>query len=127
MRSFTLILFLLVSPLLAQNKPLLVHEWGTFTSLQDQTGRAIGYLNSSVEPLPRFVHRLRSNLIIGDALNYEGKGLGIAAHPDITMRLETPVIYFHPADKNATPFNVDVSATFNAGVLSEFYPYAKYH
>src|SRR3954469_7014456 len=124
MRSrLALIVLLLASPLFAQSKPLVVHEWGTFTSLQDESGRAIGYLNSSAEPLPPFVHRLRSGLVINDVVERGGKGLGMAAHPDITMRLETPVIYFHPADKDAKPFDVDITATFRGGVLSEFYPY----
>src|SRR5439155_24766825 len=103
-RFLVLSLLLLVSPAVAaENKPLVVHEWGTFTSLQDESGRAVGYLNSSVEPLPFFVHRLRSGMILNDVIDF-GKGLGVAAHPDITMRLETPVIYFHPAGKNAAPF-----------------------
>jgi hypothetical protein len=125
-RHFTLLLLLLVSPCLADAKSLVVHEWGTFTSLQDETGRAIGYLNSNDEPLPMFVHRLRSGLIIRDGALDLSKSIP-TGHPDVTMRLETPVIYFHPADKNAAPFNVDVSATFNGGLLSEFYPNAKFH
>jgi hypothetical protein len=117
------VLALLASPCFAEpSKPLIVHEWGTFTSLQDETGRAIGYLNSSDEPLPFFVHRLRSAFIRGGGGFDLSKSLP-PAHADVTMRLETPVIYFHPADK--TPFNVDVLATFKGGVLSEYYPDAK--
>jgi hypothetical protein len=125
MRSiFALSVLFLTVPCFADSKPLVVHEWGTFTSLQDETGRAIGYLNSNDEPLPMFVHRLRSGLIIRDGGLDFSKSVP-TGHPDVTMRLETPVIYFHPADK--TPFNVDVSATFNGGLLSEFYPNAKFH
>ena len=123
---FMLCVLLLTASIYASHKPLVVHEWGTFTSLQDETGRSIGYLNSSVEPLPGFVHRLRSGLLYNEPINLYSKGIG-GAHPDVTMRLETPVIYFHPADKTAEPFNVDVSATFKGGVLSEFYPNAKFH
>src|SRR5690349_4974867 len=79
---------------------LVVHEWGTFTALQDESGRAIGYLNSSDEPLPLFVHRLYSKMIVGDtdreAIFSKGIASGHMAHPDVTMRLETPVLYFHP-------------------------------
>lgn len=35
---------------------MVVHEWGTFTSLPDQSGEAIAGLNTDREPLPRFVH-----------------------------------------------------------------------
>jgi hypothetical protein len=127
-RFFPLLVALLACPaaFAQEAKPLIVHEWGTFTSLQDETGRSIGYLNSSAEPLPDFVHNLRSGMILGGKRpNYLSKGIDMGAHPDITMRLETPVIYFHPED--ATPFKLDVSATFNGGVLSEFYPYARFH
>jgi hypothetical protein len=99
---------------------LRVHEWGTFTSLQDESGQAIGGLNSSDEPLPMFVHRLRAGLISND--NPFSKGI-VRAHPDVTMRLETPVVYFHPP-KDAGPMTVDVSAVFHGGLLSEFYPAA---
>src|SRR5437870_1291138 len=40
----------------APSDPLVVHEWGTFTSLQDENGRSIGGLNVDDEPLPKFVH-----------------------------------------------------------------------
>ena len=33
-----------------------IHEWGTFTSLQDEFGRAIGGINTDDEPVPDFVH-----------------------------------------------------------------------
>ena len=36
-------------------KPLVVHEWGTFTSLQDESGQAIGGLNTDDEPVPKAV------------------------------------------------------------------------
>jgi hypothetical protein len=99
---------------------LIVHEWGTFTSLQDETGRSVGGLNSSDEPLPSFVHRLRQGLIVND--DPFSKGI-TRAHPDVTLRLETPVIYFHPAN-SLTQVKVDVLATFRGGLLSEFYPNA---
>src|SRR5688500_1226641 len=81
---------------------LLIHEWGTFTSLQDQQGQTIGGINVDDEALPGFVHRLAPLLlkhsdvppaILGGAPSY-AKGVP-SAHPDITMRLETPVVYFY--------------------------------
>jgi hypothetical protein len=41
------------------------------------------------------------------------------------MRLETPVVYFHPAKENPAPQGFDVSATFKGGWLSEYYPNAE--
>ena len=42
------------------------------------------------------------------------------AYPGVTVRLETPVIYFHPgANGNA---EVDVKVRFRGGLLTEYYP-----
>ncbi len=35
---------------------LVVHEWGTFTSLQDENGRQLGGINVDDEPVPSFVY-----------------------------------------------------------------------
>src|SRR6476646_10155233 len=85
-----IILALGATPLLAESKGLVVHEWGTFTSYQDEQGRAIGGINADDEPVPVFVHRLRWELILGTP----SQGIP-RCHPDVTMRLETPVAYFH--------------------------------
>src|SRR5688572_8541654 len=46
---------------------LVVHEWGTFTSLQDEEGNAIGGINTDDEGLPSFVHSLRGDLVVSPA------------------------------------------------------------
>src|SRR5260221_1068774 len=48
------LLALLAGPAAAET--LVVHEWGTFTSFQDEAGRAIGRINVDDEPVPAFVH-----------------------------------------------------------------------
>lgn len=106
--------------------PMVVHEWGTFTAQQDEQGKAIGAVNVDDEPVPRFVHRLNSNWIVGENRDkpiiwYQGVP---AALPAVTLRLETPVLYFYPPDKGgASRFNVEVA--FRGGWLSEYYPYAQ--
>ncbi|MGH7176564.1 MAG: hypothetical protein ACREJC_04205, partial [Tepidisphaeraceae bacterium] len=94
---------------------LVVHEWGTFTSLQDESGRAIGGINNDVEPLPNFVH----DLLKADPRFSKGVP---PLHPDVTMRLETPVIYFHPPPDATTSTSLDVQVEFRAGLLTPFYP-----
>jgi hypothetical protein len=37
---------------------LVVHEWGTFTSFQNEAGEALRRINTDDEPVPPFVHRL---------------------------------------------------------------------
>ncbi len=51
---------------------------------------------------------------------------GTVADPNVTLRLETPVLYIYPPDGQA-PASVpplDVHVDFHGGVLSQFYPYA---
>ncbi len=107
-------------------EPLVIHEWGTFTSLQDEQGRTIGGLNTDEELLPEFVHDLHpiyigsSHVVPPTALS---KGVP-TSHPSVTMRLETPVVYVHlpPGQTSAT---FDLTAEFRGGFLSQFYPMAQ--
>jgi hypothetical protein len=104
----------------ASSEPLVVHEWGTFTSLQDEGGNAIGGINVDDEPVPRFVHDLMRNRTYASP-NIFAKGLPGGSREEITMRLETPVMYFHLPPGSA-PRSVDVSVQFRGGLLSQFYP-----
>ncbi|HEV8291776.1 MAG TPA: hypothetical protein VGP94_07615 [Tepidisphaeraceae bacterium] len=103
---------------------LVVHEWGTFTSFQDETGLAFTGINAEDEPLPDFCHKIRWSGVIGSIGAPESKAAS-RGHPDITMRLETPVIYFHPPKDMKLPFAVDVDVQFRGGWLTQFYPDAK--
>jgi len=102
-----------------------VHEWGTFTALQDESGDAIGGINTDDEPVPPFVHRLDAFVVLSPSEvpgNYfQGAP---SCHPDVTMRLETPVIYFHPPQSAVGVQTARVRVTFRGGWLSEFYPAA---
>lgn len=101
-----------------------IHEWGTFTSLQDESGHSLGGINTDDEPVPRFVHG--AHLAIqpdGEVPQIGGKGFPFC-HPDVTMRLETPVIYFHPPAGGADGQSADVKVKFRGGWLTEFYPNA---
>jgi hypothetical protein len=108
---------------------MVVHEWGTLTSLQDESGNAIGGINADDEPVPPFVHAIGDRgLIVNARADRDimsmmlSKGIP-ASHPDVTMRLETPVIYFH-LPKDAKPTTADVSVTFRGGWLTQYYPWA---
>ena len=110
----------------AASDPIVVHEWGTFTSLQDELGNAIGGINADDEPVPDFVHRLNWSLIVGPRshLNLFAKSVP-QSHPDVTMRLETPVVYFHPAPGTKLPLQLNIEVAFRGGWLSEYYPAAE--
>jgi hypothetical protein len=119
--------------------PLVVHEWGTITTVHSRSGTPSGCLNriSGSDPLPEFVHRFEpAGLAVptaqpqpagtepGSARLPLTKSPFAACRPDVTMRLETPVIYFHPAAgaRSIPPFDVNVH--FRGGVVNEFYPNA---
>src|SRR4051794_34014194 len=89
--------------------PLIIHEWGTFTSLQNSSGTPIGGINIDDEPLPPFVHNLNPFILIQPHAisRYMSKGLP-ERHPFVTLRLETPVVYFHPPKDMKTPFKLDL-------------------
>ena len=63
-----------------------VHEWGTFTALQAEDGRAIAGINTDDEPLPTFVHDLHNLLVSperGAVRLLQGRP---RVHPDVIVR-----------------------------------------
>jgi len=85
--------------------PLIVHEWGTFTSIAGADGQAVEWMpQSGPGDLPCFVERARCV-----KCNLYG-----------TVRMETPVIYFYAPQ----PLDVSVDVTFNKGWITEWYPRA---
>src|SRR5689334_2234116 len=125
-RLTVLLLALVVSaPFAGAADRLVVHEWGTFTSLQDETGRALSHINTDDEPVPFFVYGVsKSQVLIAPTEMPPPLSQGApTGHPDVTMRLETPVTYFHlPA--GVKQMTLDVSAEFHGGWLTEFFPKA---
>jgi len=87
---------------------LVVHEWGTFTSIAAEDGSAVEWLpGGGPQDLPCFVERTRFDRL-----------KGILAG---TVRMETPVLYFYAPE--ATTVNVAVG--FNNGLITEWFPRAE--
>ena len=107
---------------------LVVHEWGTFTALQDDDGSALAGINVDDEPLPAFVHNLGSDLLQSPTGLTGNKQIFMKGapqrHPYVTLRLETPVVYFYPPADRSGPIKLDVHVEFHGGWLTEFYPQA---
>ncbi|HXB71348.1 MAG TPA: hypothetical protein VNY05_24140 [Candidatus Acidoferrales bacterium] len=102
----------LLIPLIAGNPVppvagLTVHEWGTFTSIADESGSPM-YWNSLTAPsdLPCFVNRLP----VPQCVKCGGN----------TVRMETPVLYFY----SPKPATVSVQVDFPKGLITEWYPKA---
>lgn len=104
---------------------LLVHEWGTFTVLQDEDGRAIPGINTDDEPVPDFVHNIGGvDVLTSRSVLPSVYFKAIPrCHPDVYVRLETPVVYFYPPQGGMTG-PIDVSVSFKGGWLTQFYPHA---
>ncbi|HLX62276.1 MAG TPA: hypothetical protein VKX17_13435 [Planctomycetota bacterium] len=102
---------------MASDQLMVVHEWGTFTSLQNDAGATLGGINADDEALPSFVKTLKRDLIASPA----NKGFA-HARPDVTMRLETPVVYFHPPKNQVAPTTLDFEVQFKGGWLTQYYP-----
>jgi hypothetical protein len=107
------------------SETLIVHEWGTFTSFQDADGATIPGINVDDEPVPAFVHRMPGSPIrrAGAYPAHWSQGAP-SCHADVTLRLETPVLYFYPRAGFRFDERIDVEANFPGGWLTEFYPAA---
>lgn len=97
---------------------LVVHEWGTFTSVQGGEGVPLTWKPLQSSQLPGFVY------------DWKHPGLGristsmlpLFSKGDLTtlQRMETPVIYFY-ANYAQT---VDMTVKFPGGLITEWYPQA---
>jgi hypothetical protein len=95
---------------------LVVHEWGTFTSVAGQDGSALFWRPLEVESdLPAFVYSVDK----GDTfrrLRYPSKS-GLP----VVIRMETPVLYFYAKEE----MSVRVKVGFPTGRITEWYPTAR--
>ena len=119
-------LFAVALPLSAQSADLVVHEWGTITTVHAADGTPQGGLNriEAADELPRFVHRYEPESTRFDPAKKLIKQSLVPGRPDVTMRLETPVIYFHPPSRAHYEQPIKVEVLFRGGVINEFYPAA---
>jgi hypothetical protein len=95
---------------------LVVHEWGTFTSVQGSDGVGLEGLQHEEERLPAFVYS-RTKVRTCPLRNYGYKGLEVPV-TSVTQKMETPVIYFH----SKIPRTLDVRVDFVKGLLTQWYP-----
>ena len=93
---------------------LIVHEWGTFTSIAGKDGVALEWrpLNGASD-LPKFIHTIQNQ--------DEGLRHGPKANLTAVVRMETPVLYFYSASET----DVSVKVDFPKGKITEWYPQAR--
>jgi hypothetical protein len=104
--------------------PLIVHEWGTITTQHETNGTPRGRLNriAASDTLPTFVHTFEPSATRADPTSATVKSVLIPGRPDVTMRLETPVLYFYRPAGWSPSQSFDVGVRFRGGILNEFYP-----
>lgn len=102
----------------AAPEPFVVHEWGTFTSMQAGAGTQLRWSPTLRTDLPGFVYSRpngRNGLRNVSLLETGDKG-SIAGY----LLMETPVIYFYSEGAR----DVNVRVDFPKGVVTEWYPRA---
>jgi hypothetical protein len=120
--------------------PLVVHEWGTFTTMQGFQGATLEGLQHEAEPLPAFVHsRIESRSAVAQddpswtagvaaatpaaeasptpPCRQIGKGMCVPVE-HVTTKMETPVVYFYSKGARHVRLHVD----FPNGLLSQWFP-----
>jgi hypothetical protein len=93
-----------------------VHEWGTFTTIADGNGGSEPWSPlGGISDLPCFVERL-------NGLQYKTmpQAPNTPATQTVTVRMETPVLYFYSPGKTT----VNVGVDFPKGLITEWYPAA---
>jgi hypothetical protein len=96
-----------------QAKGLIVHEWGTFTTLSASDGQPLGGLYVDASRLPAFVHGI-------PYFNYDSAAgwAPLSKLRHVTVKMETPVLYFY----SGVPVDVEVKVGFPGGTISQWYP-----
>ncbi len=123
--SCLLFSFLFISSSVADS-PVVVHEWGTITTRHQPDGTPEGRLNriEQSEVLPSFVHNFEPAQTQNKPERSLAKSPLTPGRPDVTMRLETPVMYFYPGQDYSSSKSFKVEISFRGGVINEFFPNA---
>lgn len=133
MKTSTLLL-IASSALAAADPAYQLHEWGTFTTVSGSDGILLTGLEREEEPLPGFVHShagfennpARQLALMTQMMERHGmpfmtpgsKGFGYRPVAGVTVKMETPVLYFHSPEA----FDVKVKIGFAGGTISQWYP-----
>jgi len=94
---------------------LVVHEWGTFTSIAGKNGIALDWrpLNGSSD-LPKFVYTISDK-------DRRPREVPLKSQLRALVRMETPILYFY----SGSEMEVDVRVDFPNGKITEWYPQAR--
>jgi hypothetical protein len=116
MRPSIVLLLLAALAAPARAGDLVVHEWGTFTSVQGSSGVTLEGLEHEEEGLPAFVYS-RSAVRACPLRDRGFKGLECDVS-NVTEKMETPVTYFYSGRQR----HLRVRVCFRNGLLSQWFP-----
>lgn len=110
---------------------LVVHEWGTFTSIYGSDGTMLTGIERDEEALPPFVYAHDIAPGMKQPVNLSPPPPGAPPSPifvltkgfrrpvqNVTVKMETPVLYFYSPEK----IDAKVSVGFKGGSISQWYP-----
>lgn len=122
----TLSVLLLLTPATSTHAQLIVHEWGTMTTLHAADGTPQTRLNliEPAEALPAFVEHFEPSQPEFLPFAPFVKGARARGRTDVTMRLETPVLYFYDPGNVVSGRSFNIRVQMRGGVLNDFYPRA---
>lgn len=121
------LLLLLASSLLlpssALSQELIVHEWGTFTTVQGSDGTLLPGLYIEEEHLPDFVYH-HGGVSPDPTVSQKGR---YRPMENVTVKMETPVLYFYRNQESGQLLgeeggSVSVRVDFTRGSISQWYP-----
>ena len=94
---------------------LVVHEWGTFTSVAGRDGSKLVWRPLTFESdLPSFVYS------VDKGSTWRGLRYPLKSGMAVKVRMETPVVYFYSEEEMTVKLKVD----FPGGRITEWYPKA---
>ncbi|MEZ5988715.1 MAG: hypothetical protein R3F30_06255 [Planctomycetota bacterium] len=102
---------------------LVVHEWGTFTTVAGADGRALEWRPLAQDSdLPGFVYTLGDEDLTGkrQGLRFAEDAVSVKKTTRGTVRMETPVLYFYTDRRQEAAVRVE----FPGGRITEWFPRA---
>ena len=101
----------------AQKSQLVVHEWGTFTSVTNKDGLDLSWRPLHVESdLPSFIYSIDKG---GSRRDYDYPSKSLRP---VRVRMETPVLYFYAKEQ----MTATVRVLFPGGKVTEWYPQGRH-
>src|SRR3954465_1222229 len=93
--------------LIAGAQTFKVHEWGTFTTLQSSNGDRLSGLQKDEEALPSFVNNIAHSYYYNGFLNGPKGFMENTWFEHVTVKMETPVLYFYSDVQKDVTVNVN--------------------